>query len=306
MAAHSRTPIPPREAALLSALWLHEPDSAAVARAVSELGLPTATPDELAAAYADLFLLNVYPYGTAYTDPDGELNAPEAHELAALYETQGYCPPELNEVAAPDHLGLCLGFIHHVETFRRNVSTDDFLQWIPVCCLAVERDPTAHRFYCALAALTRKSLMADGRWPKTTSDMRYAISDMRYAIRDMPSANEEVTLRDLVRFFLAPAQCGLFLSRSRLGQIANELGLNLPFSSRFDVAETLFASAGAEHIERLIDKLSEEVKCWTAEYRSWAEAHPAWSPVASVWLARTAQSERTLSEMRATIAAAAA
>src|SRR3990172_12671037 len=98
----------------LSSLWLHEPDSVTVARAENELGLPTATPDELAAAYADLFLLNVYPYGTAYTDPDGELNAPSAHKLATLYETQGYCPPELNEVAAPDHLGLCLGFIHHI------------------------------------------------------------------------------------------------------------------------------------------------------------------------------------------------
>ncbi len=312
---------------LLSSLWLHEPDSAAVARAMSELGLPTATPDELAAAYADLFLLNVYPYGTAYTDPEGELNAPEAHELAALYKTQGYCPPELNEVAAPDHLGLCLGFLSHVSSLRaveepaltRSVSKggeaissqrllrgfaprndhliSGLLEWIPICCLAVERDPAAHRFYRALAALTRKSLMAETLIPNT----QYPIHHSSFIIH-----HSEVTLRDLVRFFLAPAQCGLFLSRSRLGHIANELGLSLPFSSRFEVAEALFASAGAEHIERLIDKLSEEVKCWTAEYRSWAEAYPAWSPVAGVWQARTAQSQRTLSEMRATIAAAAA
>ncbi len=103
---------------LLSSLWLHEPDSAAIARAASELGLPTAEPGELALAYADLFLLNVYPYGTAYTDPDGELNAPEAHELATLFEAYGYCPSELNEVAAPDHLGLCLGFLSHVSSLR--------------------------------------------------------------------------------------------------------------------------------------------------------------------------------------------
>ncbi len=283
---------------LLSRLWLHEPDSAAVARAVNELGLPTATPDELAVAYADLFLLNVYPYGTAYTDPDGELNAPEAHELATLFEAQGYCPPELNEVAAPDHLGLCLGFLSHVSSLpAAEEPALNMPEWIPVCCLAVEREPTAHRFYRALARVTRDRLMAETLIPNT----QYPIHHSSFIIH-----HSEVTLRDLVRFFLAPAQCGLFLSRSRLGQIANELGLGLPFSSRFEVAEALFASAGAEHIERLIGKLSDEVKCWTAEYRSWAEAYPAWSPVASVWLARTAQSERTLSEMRATITAAVA
>ena len=287
MAAHSRTPIPPY--ALLSALWLHEPDAAAVARAVSELGLPTATPDELAVAYADLFLLNVYPYGTAYTDLDGELNAPEAHELAALYEAHDYHPPELSEVAAPDHLGLCLGYIHHLQTFQRNVSTERLLHWIPVCCLAVERDPTAHRFYRVLAKVTRNQLMAETLIPNT----QYPIHHSSFIIH-----HSDVSLRDLVRFFLAPAQCGIFLSRSRLGQIANELGLALPFSSRFEVAELLFTSVGAESIERLIGLLSQEVKSWAAEYRSWAEAYPAWSPVAAAWLARTAQSERTLADMQ--------
>ena len=48
---------------LLSRLWLSEPDAEALARA-REAGLSAAAdPPTLAAAWTDLFLLNVYPYG---------------------------------------------------------------------------------------------------------------------------------------------------------------------------------------------------------------------------------------------------
>ncbi|MBI3733521.1 MAG: molecular chaperone TorD family protein [Chloroflexi bacterium] len=64
---------------LLSCLWLHEPDSTALAEARRHEPFANALETDsdqtaLASAYADLFLLNVYPYGTAYTDEWGELN----------------------------------------------------------------------------------------------------------------------------------------------------------------------------------------------------------------------------------------
>jgi TorA maturation chaperone TorD len=275
------------EFALLSHLWLHEPDAEAIVRAVAELGLPSAGPDELALAYADVFLLNVYPYGTAFTDPSGELNGPEAQQAAALYEAHGYQPPELNSVGAPDHLGLCLGFL--------SVGQDGILpyirDWAPVCCLAVEREPAAHPFYRALATHTRQMLLT-----------KYASRNTQYAITNnqLPISNynpdDELTLRDLVRFFLAPARCGVFLSRSRLGQMGKELGRRLPFGSRFEVAEMLFASAGeAEQIEPLLTALETEVSAWATTYQSWAGQ---W-PFAGIWLARTADAARALAEMRA-------
>ena len=103
-----------------SPLWLHEPTAETISRAVKELNLPHADPNELASAYTDLFLLNVYPYGTVYTDFDGELNAPAAQQIADLFEAHNYHPPELNEVGAADHVGLCLGFF--------SVGQDDILR----------------------------------------------------------------------------------------------------------------------------------------------------------------------------------
>ena len=310
---------------LLSHLWLHEPDAETIARAVVELGLPLADPSttlraspaDLASAYTDVFLLNVYPYGTAFTDPSGELNGPEAQRVAALYEVHGYRPPELKSVGAPDHLGLCLGFL----AAGREGLLPRIADWAPVCCLAVEREPSAHSFYRALASTTRQHLfvrLSEAKPPGAETPsalpsvagqaLRFAQADgdnLQSEIYNLQS-EDEVRLRHIVRFFLTPALCGVFLSRSRLGQMAKELGGRLPFGSRFEVAEMLFtyAGGGVEQLGQLLNALETEVAAWATAYRGWAEKHPAWRPIAEMWLARTAEAARQLSAMRQMAAAA--
>jgi len=294
---------------LLSHLWLHEPDAAAIARANRELGLPSAEPAELAQAYADIFLLNLPPYGTVFTDAYGELNGPDAQRAAALYEAHGYRPPELTSVGAPDHLGLCLGFLAWCEEKRLETITPEakwsgvrdfvssLLSWAPLCCQAVEREPSAHPFYRTLAMRTCEWLMAGRRWLIGGDEAPYAPSPMLHFSN--LSSDDEVSLRSLLHFFLTPMRCGVYLSRSRWGQMALDLGRRLPFGSRFEVAEMLFASAGeAGQIEPLLTLLEAEVEAWAAEYRALAEKYPAWRPNAETWLARTAGATRTLSEMR--------
>lgn len=285
----ARRPTPPYP--LLSYLWLHEPDAETIARAVNELGLPPADPAELASAYADVFLLNVPPYGTVFTDPAGEINGAEAQRVMALFEAHGYCPPELDSVGAPDHVGLCLGFLD-----ERGLEIGELsLDWVAVCCLAVEREPSAHPFYRTLASQTRAALLSHPQTivPKPSS----SIFNLQSPIAAYP--DEEVSLRDLIRFFLAPARCGVFLSRSRLGQFAKQWGLRLPFGSRFEVAEMLFASAGeAGQVESLIDSLEAEIGEWRSAYRQWGETHPGWRPSLEVWLERTETACHVLTRMR--------
>jgi len=278
----------PSSLILLSRLWLHEPSGDDVARAVDELGLPFADPDELAQAYADLFLLNVYPYGTAFTDPDGELNAPGAQRIAAMYDAHGYRPAELAQVGAPDHLGLCLGFIAHVGERELGIG-----EWAPVCCLAAERDPSAHPFYRALAEVTRDCLLQ--------SAMPAAPAFLHSSF-DIPHSDEDVHLRDIVRFFLAPARCGIFLSRSRWGQMAKSLGMRLSFGSRFDVADAFFRAAGDNgQVADLLRALDAEISQWAAAYSAWAAGYPTWKPFAPLWLERTDAAQRMLETMRLTL-----
>ncbi|MDQ5871546.1 MAG: molecular chaperone TorD family protein, partial [Acidobacteriota bacterium] len=220
------------------------------------MALHAGEPDAMAAAYADLFLLNVYPYGTAFTDPSGELNGPAAGLAARRYEDEGFQPPELFEVGAPDHVGLCLGFLEHLARGGEKdlEFSSSILEWIPICCLAVEREPSAHPFYRAVAAVTRNLVMED-----IPESLTHVFEPAGGAPESTdPEEEEEVGLSHVVRFLLAPARSGLFLSRAKLGQLARAAGMRLPFGSRFDVARMLFQTAGETgNVERVLDRLGE-------------------------------------------------
>jgi putative dimethyl sulfoxide reductase chaperone len=290
--------VPEVSLGLLSRLWLREPDSLALAAA---RGLPSLAPhaDEPAAmapAYTDLFLLNVYPYGTAFIDPSGELNGPAAWLAARRYEDRGFRPPELFEVGAPDHVGLCLGFLEHLARGgQEDLEFSSFLlEWVPICCLAVEREPSAHPFYRAVAAATRRRLMED--IPESVSQTS---EPEESAPQSTDPEEEEVGLSHIVRFLLAPARSGLFLSRARLGQLARTAGMRLPFGSRFDVARTLYQTAGeGGKVGTVLDLLAAELAVWEAAYRAWAEEHRRWAPLADRWLHRTGETGRMIGQMR--------
>jgi TorA maturation chaperone TorD len=278
---------------LLSRLWLAEPDKETLASAV-EAGLADADPSDLASAWTDLFLLNVYPYGTAFTDISGELNGPAAAAASRRYDAEGYQPPELSGTGAPDHAGLCLGFLAHLAAQGRE--DPPFLawtlDWLPVCALAVERQPFAHPFYRDLAAATRETLFS---MPASTAA---ASEDLAPVLQTDSDDEEEVGLSRVVRFLLAPAASGLFLSRSRLGALALEAGLRLPFGSRFDVARSLFEAAGENgRVEPVLEALSREAESWDAAYTAQAREHASWRMRAAVWRGRIAATRERLTEM---------
>lgn len=281
---------------LLSRLWLAEPDTETLSRA-AEAGLSTGDPAELSVAWADLFLLNVYPYGTAFTDVSGELNGPAAAGALSRYEAAGYRPSELAAAGAPDHAGLCLGFLAHLaESGQEDAGFLSWtLDWLPVCALAVERQTAAHPFYRNVAAATRETLL----WSAPGSALSSSAPEAFAAAEPHSETEEENDLARVVRFLLAPAASGLFLSRSRLGSLALEAGLRLPFGSRFDVARSLFEAAGeCGRVEAVLFALDAEANLWDAAYAGMADRHPSWETRARDWRRRLAELRALLEEMR--------
>jgi TorA maturation chaperone TorD len=278
---------------LLSRLWLAEPDARALdaARAIGSLSPHAGDVSALSAAYAELFLLNVYPYGTVFTDPSGELNAPGAEKAARRYEAAGYAPPEIFEVGAPDHAGLGLGLLAHLA--ERGDADGGFLSslldWLPVCCLAVEREPSAHPFYRALGGLTRESLLENaGSAAASPPEPPEAVD-----------AEAEIGLPDVVEYLVAPARSGFFLSRSAFGRISRSAGLQIPFGSRWDVAATMLSAAGESgRVPELLTLLEGEAAQWAEAFQQWSERYPGWVPFAERWLGRIASTRQRLDGMR--------
>jgi TorA maturation chaperone TorD len=278
---------------LLSRLWLSEPDSALLRDAV-DAGFPQASIEDLALAYADLFLLNVYPYGSVYLDSSGELNGAPAAWAEQLYASTAYSPPDLLRAAGADHAGLCLGFLAHAsEMGVGNSEMRRMLQaWIPVCTFAVEREPGAHEFYRFLARATREQLLCEPA-------AKEARDDFPAEPGLLPGAEGEIRLSDVLRFLLTPARCGFFLSRGRIGQLARSAGLRIPFGSRFDVARSVFEQSGEEAtVEGLIHLLGRERDEWEQSFEELSKRHPGWSAHGRFWKARLEGTREALAAMR--------
>lgn len=278
---------------LLSRLWLSEPDAALLRDAV-DAGFPRAPIEELALAYADLFLLNVYPYGSVYLDSSGELNGAPAAWADRIYASAAYSPPDLLRAAGADHAGLCMGFLAHASAkgvddseMRRTLQA-----WIPVCTLALEREPGAHEFYRFLARATREKLLSEPSPQEAQEDF---LAEPGLS----PGAEGEIRLTDVLRFLLTPARCGFFLSRCRIGQLARGAGLRIPFGSRFDVARSVFEQAGEEtSVDALIALLGRERDEWERCFDELSARHPGWAPQGLSWKARIEGTREALATMR--------
>jgi TorA maturation chaperone TorD len=285
---------------LLSRLWLAEPgeEELAAARNIEGFAQACGEKGELARHWTDLFLLNVYPYGTVFSDASAELNGELAQKTAGLFRDRGYAPPELSTTGAPDHLGLCLGFLDYCgkNGFSEPAFRGWLRNWIPVCCAAVEREPWGHPFYRALARETAQRLLAE---PAADSRPGAFVADGHAFERSEPGPEEELGLRELLQFFLAPARCGFFLSRARLGEIARGAGLCVPFGSRFDVARALFAAAGESgRVPAVLSALEEEIAGWRNGYERLAAEHSLWEEAKGRWTDRLAGARRRLEGMR--------
>lgn len=250
------------------------------------------TSDELASGYADLLLFNVFPYASAFLDFEGELNSKRAQMIHVIYDEHGYFPSELREVGGPDHIGLLLGILDHVSW---EVILPYVIDWAPVFCLAVEREMTAHPFYRALAKHTRNVLFSD---LASVAQCRSVQSQGGHISLETGDPEEDSSLRSLVRYLLCPARSGIFLSRARLGYWARNLGVALPFSSRLQVATSLFEGVGlAGKVAELLNYMQAEIASWEFSYQAWGEKVPAWAGYSKQWQTRTAATQRILADM---------
>ena len=292
---------------LLSRLWLKEADDATLVEVekLPCLADQAASSEALAAAYADIFLLNVYPYASVFLDPNGEMNGLRSRELSALFQQFGYQPVALFEVGAPDHIGLALGFLAQLEqTQRGRVLGEYILDWAPVLCFAIERQSNVHPFYRKLAACTRQELFQAFESSELAAQ-RAIVSQRTFTEKcliddeaielTLVESEEELSLSQVIQTLLTPARSGIFLSRAQLGRWALKLGIPLAFGERYRLGLSLFEAAGiAEAIPQLFDLLLVELGAWDSAYKTWTEQFPAWKLIGGKWRRRIASTQNFL------------
>jgi len=284
----------PSEFRLLARLFLLELDETTRAELEHDARFAQALPCDLTDArieFTRLLTLSVYPYTSVFLDSPPTLNSESSAQVERFYESVGFAPASDWVYGAPDALGVELACA--ASLLERGLDASDFLcnfllPWAPVCCLAIERN--AHLdFYRTLARVTCDALVRaaerinGGHWAK----LRYSEVEP-----------EEWDLNEVIDFLLAPARCGVFISKQELQRIAAAVQIPLSFGERGLMLMSLLRGGGLnDQLGAVLEGLEHLLSEWVEKYEWWMRAYPHSSALWQAWFDRTTATQRKLVEM---------
>jgi hypothetical protein len=234
-------------------------------------------------SYANVFLLQLYPYSSVYVGSEGMLGGEARDRVAGAWTALGRTPP-----AEPDHLGALLGLYaalaEHSETESDpaeralwGAAASGFL-WEHLLSWAI---PYLRRFegigspaYGAWARLLADTLLDEGQrhGPPATLPLHLRCAP---ALEDPRDSGSDAFLSGL----LAPVRSGMVMTRADLARGAGEIGLGLRLGERRFALEAFFS----QDAPRTLEWLSGEADAWT---RLHVEGSEGLGPIADFWSAR--------------------
>lgn len=238
-------------------------------RALAVIAEPPSQPTEAVAAalelpgrpdgveYADLFLLQLWPYASIYVGAEGKLGGEARDRVAGFWRALRMTPP-----AEPDHVAALLGLyatlvdaeVAELDPARRGLRRrsrqallwEHLLSWLPP--YLAKLNEIASPFYRAWGELLSAALIAEAVELELSDDLPLHLRE----------APELADTEDLTAGILTPARSGIVLVRDDLARAAHRLGLGLRQGERTYVLKALLAQDPAA----TVDWLAEEAKRW--------------------------------------------
>ena len=116
---------------------------------------------------------------------------------------------------------------------------------------------------------------------------------------DITRTFERGNLHELAEFLVTPARSGIFLTRSRIRSLAQEMGLRAGVQNRARMLENLFREAGSDgRVQELLDRIDEVAEENLARYRAWAKACPPSKAAWREWSRKTRELRRHLAQAK--------
>ena len=260
---------------------LAEPPTAAAAGVAEGLGLPAPSGD----AYATVFLMEVYPYGSVYLGPEGMLGGEARDRTTGVWQALGIEPP-----SEPDHVAALLGILaalaersHDARAAhaRRVLLWEHVLPWMPICLTKIQELGVAP--YDAWAAQTLALLAHEAATVPAPDHLPPALAGAP-TLRNHPDT--------LVADLLAPIRSGVVLTRADLSAAARALGLGLRRGERRFI------------LQALLDQDAPSTWAWIAQdARRWVDRYEALrgtlGPLTDFWVARARATADAITETTA-------
>jgi TorA maturation chaperone TorD len=266
--------------------------------------------------YARLFVMNVYPYESAYVDPEMMLNTTTTQGVVDAYGAADYMPDLARPVGAPDHIGVELDLMRALaereahdlaagdlpaaksdRTRQRAFLTEHLASWGPVFALSVVRDARLP-LYREIGGFTAEFLLAD--LDLLAADGPTPVTEAPSPPAEIASITAETELRAIAHGLATPARAGFHLSREELFRLAGQLELPLAPVERWLMIEQLFQSAARYgQLRTLLTGLVETAERMSATYTEWRRCFPGAALAVEPWEQRARATLTALREMHA-------
>ena len=116
---------------------------------------------------------------------------------------------------------------------------------------------------------------------------------------DITRTFERGNLHELAEFLVTPARSGIFLTRSRIRSLAQEMGLRAGVQNRARMLENLFREAGSDgRVQELLARIDGVAEENLARYRAWSKACPPSKAAWRDWSKKTQALRRHLAQAR--------
>ena len=276
-------------------------------------GLARAVPDldedRLAARHHRAFGLGVPPVASVFVDPHGQLGGEHTHRAATLLAETGLTEPRQD--VSPDHLGLllrALGFlaaaeadalrdgansaVERVRGLQRRVLDEHLVPAWPPFALAVRS--TSLSEWMAVVDLGGEALAEHALSLGVAAEEGAGEGVDVDALLEDPRTG----LKRIVRWFLVPTNCGVWLTRGELEALAAAADVPRGFGERTQMFEsTWFAAVDHGRTEELLDALDAVLTDHAEGYARLGKAGHA----VEAWQARIGRGREVVRRMRAAL-----
>ncbi|MBX2802599.1 MAG: molecular chaperone TorD family protein [Myxococcales bacterium] len=267
--------------------------------------LPTPS-DTVAAAHHEALSLDVFPYASVFLEPAGTLGGATSAEVSQRYAQGGFHPSTASMEA--DHLALQLAYLAHLcaaeaqavedgveaeplVVLQRGFLGEHLLRWLPPLSVALTqqaRHPLLARVGQLTLELAASHLSELGGDVPPTSLPEPALS----------LSDPDTRLKDVVGYLVSPARSGVYLSRSGIAEVAQQVQLPTGFGTRPRMLEQLLHTASDHHRQpELLGALASSV----SRFREGLGAARELGVDVDAWVQRGSQTLRVLDEMKAAL-----
>jgi TorA maturation chaperone TorD len=271
---------------------LAEPPVAETAHVAEALELG---PMPEAAEYTELFVFQLYPYGSVYLGAEGMLGGEARDRIGGFWRALGERPP-----VEPDHLALMLALYARLAEMEEGESDvvrrrswraarkaflwEHLLSWLPVYLDKLAEVATP--FYRGWGELLAQALIEESKAVGRQARLPLHLRDAP-GVFD-PRRGGEVG--EFLQTLLAPVRSGMILLRSDLTRAAHALGLGVRLGERRFILKALFSQDGAG----VLEWLAMEADRWAERHRLYRE--PLGS-VAASWEEKAVMTANLLREL---------